>query len=255
MVDITAPAEPRVSFQPTFYFWMTVALAAVIFGGFGLSYFQPMASGNLRPMSPVVHFHGLFYFAWMIILMLQSGFVNSGNMAWHRTLGTMGVSVATGLVLFASVISITNIAASLELRTDQFVFDLMYLNLVAIVTFTILFVMAMRKTREPEYHRRYILLATIGFIGAGINRFYVFIFNVEFAPFWLLYFISDLFIAAMLVYDWKKLGKIHPALITGGAIVIAIQLLQYPISGTEAFHSITYWLANLSGYEITLPGA
>lgn len=253
MVDTTAAPSPRVAFRPTFYFWMTFALAAVIFGGFGVSYLQPMASGNLRPMSPVVHVHGLFYFAWMILLMVQSGLVNSGNVALHRTLGTMGISIATGLVIFASVISVVNIAASLELGPDPFLFQLMYLNMVAICTFTILFCMAMNKTRQSDYHRRYILLATIGFIGAGINRFYVFAFDVNFAPFWFLYGVSDLFIAAILVHDWKLLGKPHPATLMGGGIVLVIQLLQWPIAGTAAFESLTYWLAGLTGYAIVPP--
>lgn len=253
MVEVTATAGTQRVFKPTFYFWLTVALAAVIFGGFGISYIQPMASGSLRPMSPVVHFHGLFYFAWMILLMVQSGLVNSGNVALHRTLGTMGISLATGLVIFASVISVVNIAASLELAVDPFLFQLMYLNLVAISTFTILFVMAMRKTRQPEYHRRYILLATIGFIGAGINRFYVFAFEVNFAPFWFLYGFSDLFIAAILLHDWKTLGKFHPATVTGAVIVVTIQVLQWPIAGTAAFESLTYWLTGLAGYSVIPP--
>lgn len=254
MVDITASPRTQSAFRPNFYFWMTVALALMIFGGFGLSYFQPMASGNLRPMSPVVHLHGLFYFAWMLLLMLQSGLVNSGNVALHRRLGTLGISLATGLIIFASVISVVNIAAALELGPDPFLFQLMYLNLVAIVSFTILFTMAINNTRRPDYHRRYILIATIAFIGAGINRFYVFAFEVNFAPFWFLYGVSDLFIAAILLHDWKTLGRLHPASLTAGAIVLGIQLLQWPLAGTAGFESLTYWLSGLAGYTIVPPG-
>lgn len=250
MVDITATTSTRSTFRPTFYFWMTVALALVIFGGFGVSYFQPMASGNLRPMSPVVHLHGLFYFSWMLLLIVQSGLVNSGNVILHRTLGTLGISLATGLIIFASIISVVNIAASLEFGSNPFLFQLMYLNVAAIISFTILFSMAMNRTRQSDYHRRYILIATIAFIGAGINRAYVFAFGVDFAPFWFLYGVSDLFIAAILLHDWKTIGKPHPATLTGAAIVVAIQLLQWPVASTGAFESLTLWLAGLAGYSI-----
>ena len=253
MVEATADLKITRTFKPNFYFWMTVVMAAIIFGGFGISYFQPMMSGNLRPMSPVVHFHGIFYFAWMILLMVQSGLVNSGNIRLHKSLGTAGISVATGLVILASVISILNTAAALEPGPNPFVFQLMYLNIVAISTFTVLFLMAMNNTRKREYHRRYILLATIGFIGAGINRFYVFVANVDFAPFWFLYFASDLLILSILFHDWKTDGKFHKATVTGGAIIVVIQFLQYPIAGTAAFESLTYWLVSLSGYEIVPP--
>ncbi len=111
MVEITADLKSDSSFKPTFFFWMTVALAAIIFGGFGISYLQPIASGSLRPMSPVVHVHGIFYFAWIILLVVQSGLVNSRNIALHRTLGTIGISVATGLV-----ISLQSSACSTQLQ-------------------------------------------------------------------------------------------------------------------------------------------
>jgi hypothetical protein len=167
----------------------------------------------------------------------------------------MGISIATGLVIFAAVISVVNIAASLELGPDPFLFQLNYLNVVAIVGFTVLFIMAIRKVRQADYHRRYILLATIAFIGAGINRFYVFMFDVPFASFWFLYFVSDLFIAAIVLHDWKTLGKLHPATITGGAIVVALQVSQWPLAGTAAVESLTYWLAGLAGYTMVLPPA
>jgi len=176
------------------------------------------------------------------------------DVAMHRTLGTFGISIATGLVIFAAIISIENVRASLALGADPFLFELMYLNLVAIVTFLILFVLAMSKTRQPEYHRRLILLATIGFIGAGINRFYVFAFGVDFAPFWFLYAVSDLFILALVINDWRTLRRLHPATITGGLVIVVIQLLHWPVAGSPAFESITYWLVSLGGYQLALPG-
>ncbi len=254
MTDVAAGAQPKIAFRPGFYFWMTVAMFATIFGGFGLSYFQPMVAGTLRPVSPIVHFHGLFYFTWMTLLVAQSGLVSSGNIALHKTLGTAGISIATGLVIFATVITILNVGASLELEVTPFLFELMYISLLAILIFTVLFILAIRNTRRPEYHRRLILLATIGFLGAGINRFYIFIFTVEFAPFWALYAIADLFIIALLVHDWRENRKIHPATLTGGLVNVVPQVLHVPIATSGAFESLTYWLVGLSGYAIVPPG-
>ncbi|MEQ8954152.1 MAG: hypothetical protein RL120_08460 [Gammaproteobacteria bacterium] len=253
MTDLAVGAQPGISFKPGFYFWMSLAMFATIFGGFGLSYFLPMASDTLRPVSPIVHVHGIFYFSWMILLVAQSGLVSSGNIALHRTMGTAGVSVATGLVIFATVITVLNIGASLELEVSPFLFELMYISLLAISIFAVLFIFAIRNTRKPEYHRRFIMLATIGFLGAGINRFYIFIFSVEFAPFWALYAIADLFILAMLIHDWRKDGKIHPATATGGLINVIPQLLHVPIATSAAFESVTFWLVGLSGYAIIAP--
>ena len=255
MVDVTADSQPAIKFKPSFYFWMSVVMFAIVFGGFGISYFQPMLSGTLRPVSPIVHVHGFFYFAWMLLLITQSSLVSSGNIKLHRTVGTVGISVATGLVIFATVITILNIGASLEIEVVPFLFELMYLSLLAILVFAVLVVLAIQNTRRPEYHRRLILLATMGFLAAGINRFYVFIFNVDFAPFWVLYVITDLLIVALLVHDWRGQMKIHPATMTGGLVIVIPQLLHVPIATSGAFESITYWLVGLSGYAVAVPGA
>ena len=49
MAEMTADVGARQTPQTQFFFWMTVGMAAVIFGGFGLSYFIPMAKGELPP--------------------------------------------------------------------------------------------------------------------------------------------------------------------------------------------------------------
>jgi hypothetical protein len=51
-----------------------------VFGAFAISDFVPMATGDPPALPPVVHLHGLFYFAWAL-LDVQSLLVNTGNVA------------------------------------------------------------------------------------------------------------------------------------------------------------------------------
>ena len=94
------------SFQPSFFFWMTVIMAGFVFSGFGLTYLQPMAAGTLAPMPPAIHVHGLFYFSWMILLITQSFLVNVRNVRLHRSVGTFGIVIATGLLILGALITI-----------------------------------------------------------------------------------------------------------------------------------------------------
>ena len=55
-----------------FYFYMALSCIAVAFLGFAPTYFVPMAAGKLPPM-PVVHFHGLLFFAWTLYFAEMTG--------------------------------------------------------------------------------------------------------------------------------------------------------------------------------------
>lgn len=47
---------------------MALVIAALVFAGFGMTYWFPMAAGTFHPAPPVVHVHGWVYSAWMILL-------------------------------------------------------------------------------------------------------------------------------------------------------------------------------------------
>ena len=50
-------------FKPSFFFWVAVVMAVFVFGGFGMTYWKPLLTGNLYPLPPVVHVHGFFFSA------------------------------------------------------------------------------------------------------------------------------------------------------------------------------------------------
>ena len=58
----------RPAFRASFFFWIALAMAFFIFSGFGLTYWQPMATGTLQPLPPIVHLHGFFFSLWMLLL-------------------------------------------------------------------------------------------------------------------------------------------------------------------------------------------
>jgi hypothetical protein len=79
-----------------FYFYMALACAAVAFLGFAPTYWVPLTHGTFAA-SPVVHFHGFLFFTWTLYFAFQSWLAASGSVAWHRSLGIVGVSLATAM--------------------------------------------------------------------------------------------------------------------------------------------------------------
>jgi len=250
MAELTA-TQARSSAQMSFFFWMAAAMTCVIYGGFGISYWAPMATGSLRPVAPVVHFHGLFYFLWMVLLVAQPTLIARGNVALHRSMGMVGVMLGTGLVIFGSIVTVLNVKALMVTPEGlpEFWYPLMWLSVFALVNFGILFTLAIKNVRDSAAHKRYMMLATVAFIGAGINRFISFVLNIgptEFSPFWLIYLATDVFIVALVAYDFRTLGKPHRATLGGSGLIILTQVLHPIVVHTAWWIDATHWMGNLA---------
>jgi hypothetical protein len=244
---IPAGAVTR-SFQPSFYFWMTVVMASFIFSGFGLTYWAPMASGALAPLPPIVHLHGLFFFSWMVLLIVQSVLINTRNVQLHRSLGTFGIALGTGVLLLGTLLTVLSARLG-GADPSPSSGTLNYLSVVAVLAFGILFTLAMRNTRNPESHKRLILFATINLLPPGVNRLYMVSFGLTDVPLLATYLTLDALALAMLVHDWRATGKITAASLTGAAFVFGPQLLYPLIVGSQAFASFTGMLGGLGYYR------
>src|SRR6266550_247398 len=99
-VRVSAAAPARF-----FYFHMTLACMAVAFLGFAPTYWLPMASGSFAA-TPVVHFHGMLFFAWTLYFAFQTWLAASGRIVRHRSLGVIGVSLATAMTIFGFLVSV-----------------------------------------------------------------------------------------------------------------------------------------------------
>ena len=81
-----------------FYFHMALACTAVAFLGFAPTYWC-RSPAERSPPAPVVHFHGLLFFTWSLYFVFQTWLAASGRIARHRTLGMIGVSLATAMTI------------------------------------------------------------------------------------------------------------------------------------------------------------
>ena len=247
MSELAIDANVNQSISPSFFLWMTIFMAATIFAGFGITYFQPMVAGSQLPLPPVVHVHGFFYFGWMLLLVTQPMLVRQGNVALHRNLGLFGIAMGTGVVIFGSIVTIIFTKRAVA-ESDPAVYGLMYISLLAVLGFAALLFLAIRNIRNAASRKRFILLATTVLLIGGINRIFGalgfgFDANFVYLP---RYLTVDLFIVALLVYDWRTIGKPHSATIIGASINVMPQILHAPIVASGTFVQLTHWLGNLA---------
>jgi hypothetical protein len=227
---------------------MTVVMAAFIFSGFGLTYWVPMAAGSLAELPPVVHLHGAFFFSWMVLLVVQSVLINVKNVQLHRSLGSFGIALGTGVLLLGALLTV--LSASLGVGDPSPNGNaLNYLSVVAVASFGVLFVLAIRSTRKPENHKRLILFSTINLLPPGINRLYMVSFGLTNVPLLATYLTLDALAIAMLIHDRRTLGRASAASLTGAAFVFGPQLLYPLVASSTAFERLVALLAGIAHYR------
>ena len=226
-----------------FYFYMALACVAVAFLGFAPTYWLPMAAGKIPPM-PVVHFHGLLFFAWTLFFAYQTWLAASGQITRHRTMGMIGVSLATAMTIFGFLVAVNAMKRSAAIgQTDEGIaFAIVPLS--GILFFAVVFTLAVTAVRNPEIHKRLMLLAGISLLDAAVARWFLTFLAppgplgpppvpVTIPP----ALVAYLLLVAAVVFDWRTRGRPHPVYVYGGIALLAVKLLNWPISTTSVWHS------------------
>jgi hypothetical protein len=235
-------------FQPTFFFWMTVLMAFFVFAGFGMTYWFPLANGTFRPAPPVVHLHGLVFFCWTILLVVQPYLVNSRNIAVHRSVGTFGIALATAVMFMGAIITLLGAAASRDHPGANYYHGI-YLGFMAVVGFGVLFTLAIRNVRRPEIHKRLILLAMLPLLPPGVHRTYMVPLGLTSFPILPMYLTLDAMAAAIVVHEWRSTTRVSTCTMIGTGWILVQQALHYPVTHSQWFADFVYAVSGMMHYR------
>ncbi len=141
-----------------FYFYMALSCMAVAFLGFAPTYWVPLAKGALSS-APVVHLHGLRFFAWTLYFVFQAWLAASGRIARHRSVGMIGVSLATAMTImgFLAAVHTMKRSAAAGLTDDGVAFAIVPLS--GILFFAVVFGVGNINVRTREVGKRRTLRA------------------------------------------------------------------------------------------------
>jgi FtsH-binding integral membrane protein len=215
-----------------FFSGMALACATILLLGFLPSYFHRRA--ELPPLTPLYQLHGALFTGWIVLLVAQTALVVGRRTDIHRTLGVAGA-------FLAAVVFVVGVAVSVEtLRRnggppggDPRKFFAIPLG--DIIVFGVLASAAVLQRQESDGHKRLMLLATISLLTAAVGRFLPQV-GIGGAP--NLFYGTDVFVVALVIYDLLSRRRVHPATLWGGAMVAGFKpLLFYAVAITPA------WLA------------
>lgn len=232
----TAPVNSRRWRQRVFFMGMPIAMTVAVFVGFAPTYYLKAAYGT-PALTPLYHLHGLLFSLWMALLVAQPALVAARRIDLHRRLGAIGG-------VLAGVMALTALAVAIDLgrrgAAPPGVPPLSFLAvpLATVIVFPALIGAALAWRRQPEMHKRLMLIATLELVPAGIARWPGLAAGGPLAYFGL----TDLFLIAMLLFDVATRGRPHPATTWGGLFLIASQVLRIVISGTGPWLAFAGWL-------------
>jgi uncharacterized membrane protein YozB (DUF420 family) len=241
-----------------FFATMAYICALIAIAGFVPTYWAPVASGTFTG-SPILHVHGLLFSAWPILFIIQARLAAAGRFDRHRTLGFVGIALATAMLCvgIAAVIHSLRggIAAGFEIQARAFAI----VPLSIVLSFAGLVAAAIANVRRPDVHMRLMLAATITILTPAIARIVFLLLAPEgsAAPgqgepptvwFALLpSFLANALLMTAMVRDWRRHSRTNPAYWIAGASIVAVQIVRIPLSVTTTWHSFTTWLLRLGG--------
>jgi hypothetical protein len=231
--DAAAVPQPIARQDRLFHTGMAMACLITAIVGFGPTYFfKPFHPSP--PLPPLLHVHGMVFTAWLVLLIVQSGLVRSGRVELHQRLGILGALLAASMVVLGISVAISGARRGTS-ADGMAPLAFMIFPLGQTVMFGGFVAAGLWKRRQPEIHRRFILLASITILTPAISR-------IVDKRSVLAMFLTLSFVVVAMIHDWRSRRRVHWVYIVGGVILLLSGPLRAAIGNTAAWQSFARML-------------
>lgn len=238
MTTTTAPHLPSASWsgERRFFTSMSFAILAAVLLGFSRSfYLHGFFPTHPRPTEAFFTLHGVVFTAWFVLLCAQALLIANRRADLHRALGVAGAALAAVMVvvgMYGAVLAAARATGFVGIPVPGWAF--LAIPLVDMLIFPAFVAMAVARRRDPQAHKRWMLIASIAILTPACARWPV---VRDIGNPLLFFFVADLFFIPLLVRDLRTRGRLHPATAWGIGIVLASQPLRLAISQTDGWHA------------------
>jgi len=243
---LAAPKDSAKRSERLFFGGMAVALLITVFAGFSPTYYLRGTFGAPE-LTPSLLAHGSAFSAWMVLLVVQTSLVAANRTDIHRRLGVAGAGLGVLMMVLGAYVAISRVAAGVTVSPPGVTpLQGLALPLATMVVFPVLLGSALWFRKRSDIHKRLVLIATLDLVTAAVGRLpgiFIPLGPIALGPVGL-FGVTDLFVGAVAVYDWRSRGRIHPATLWGGLFLIVSQPLRLLIGATPAWQSFAGWLTS-----------
>jgi len=229
------------------YFYAGMAWFLVLVTVVGFAPRSLAVLDGTTPSPPlVVHMHAFVMLSWTVLMALQASLSLANRMDLHRRLGMLSLVVGPAVLVVLTLVTVSRQLNAAGTPAAPLVNNILFLQLRAILLFPTFFIWALAtRQRDPQMHKRMVLLATLMLIDAAIARMSWLPFNTFPLDYLAVHVYLLLLPVPALVFDFIRLGHVHRAWLWGYGLT-----LPWVIAAEFIWNS-PWWLA----FGPTLVGA
>ncbi len=230
----------RTPTRSPFYVYLSIAFLAIAIVGFSTTLFVPLARGSFSA-PPVVKVHGALLFGWLAFLIAQATLVKSGNRSLHRRAGWLGFALSIAIVVSGVLVGLFAARRDIATTTEDWPYGAFVNIVIEMVVFGALVGAAIAWRRDPQSHKRLLILATISALGPAWFRFRHFL---PFVPNPLVTFslVADAVLLVVIARDWLVDGRVHPVYLWAGGAMFIVHIVELAAADTRLWIALGRWL-------------
>jgi uncharacterized membrane protein YozB (DUF420 family) len=215
------------------YFFVAMAclILVVVFAGFAPSFYLRSPFTQDGSLSLLLHVHGIVFSAWIVLFLVQTLLIVRGSRDLHRRLGWLSAGLATAMLFLVAAATVEQFRRVPALPPPPVALSL---NAFDIIVFGIFVSLAIFRRKQPEWHKRFLLSATLLLLGAPIFRLVILAVGDPQPELLLRLLVTeiavlDLFWIPCIAYDLVTRRKLHPAYYTILPVILADQILTLSV--------------------------
>lgn len=209
-----------------YFIAFTLIFAAIVLTAFSRTFFIPVSRGTFSK-SLIVHIHGAFFFTWTALLVSQTLLAATKRLRAHRKVGSIAGWLVLPMLVLGTIVAARDTVHDFRAGGGEAVLSFFYGELADLAMFGLLAGGAMLLRNKPEYHKRWMILASLGLVGAAIGRI------PEISAFGQYIFLGA--IGSVAGYDIASRRTVHPATVIGAAVLLLLGLSEERIGNTRVW--------------------
>jgi hypothetical protein len=220
MAELTA-ASPRNRYLG--YFLTALLISTIMFVGFAKNFYLRHWLGT-RPITAMVHVHGIVMTAWILLFLTQALLVAKGRADLHRKLGVFGAVLAVVVVaLGVYTISRSILRQQPGVALQSFALTFVAFDGLSLLLFGALVFAALRLRFKPPSHKRLMLMALISLLPPAFGRFVAYFTRVDVFQIVLVLMCAIVFIC--IAIDALRQRRVNATFVWSGALVIVVNVV------------------------------
>lgn len=233
----TQPEPSRTRRRPrklhAFFIAFSIIFALIVIAGFSRTFFIPVVKGTFsRPL--LVHVHGAVFFTWTALLVAQALLAATKRLMLHRRIGSVAGWLVPPMLVLGVAVAARDTIHDFHAGDGDSALSFFYGELADLAMFGILAGAAMLLRNKPEYHKRLVILGSLGLLGAAFGRI------PELDGYYPYVFVG--LICSVTAYDLVSRGAIHRATLIGAAVLLALNFTEIPIGDSGPWLSTAHRL-------------